>query len=270
MVMKIIIPTYKRPRDQFTYKNLPDDWKKRTVAVIPASDENHFKFYNKDYEYIIQPDHIQTIADKRGWIMKELAVEQGWEKVLMLDDDIKFNIRASQDSDFLRQQEHNDPEVGHWLSRVEAMLDNYAHVGISARQGNNRHTDKMTKPFPEEIWVENNRMMYALGYSVKEVNENAEWSRVQYREDMDITLQLLSAGYPNAILVNMACSPKDFNASGGCSEQRTIEAANADAHKLQELHGSDIVAVVEKQYKQSIPRKEVRVQWKKAYSKSRS
>jgi hypothetical protein len=106
-------------------------------------------------------------------------------------------------------------------------------------------------------------MMYCLGYRPEILRRVCELGRIEHREDMDYTLQLLRAGYPNRVNYRLAVGQKAYNAKGGASLERTMEASNADAEKLAELHPG-LVRVAEKNYKQSIKRKEVVCSWKKA------
>ena len=114
-------------------------------------------------------------------------------------------------------------------------------------------------------------MMYVLGYNTKELRSLSDagrihLGRIENREDMDLTLQLLKLGLPNQVRFDIAADQMTgFGAKGGCSVQRTIEAADADAELLASLHPG-LVGLVEKTYKGlSVTRKEVVVQWKRAY-----
>ncbi len=105
-------------------------------------------------------------------------------------------------------------------------------------------------------------MIYALGYDLDKAVPLLELGRIEHREDMDYTLQLLRQGHENILLTDL-CVDQKYNAPGGASSERTMEASNADAELLAELHPG-LVRVADKKYKGSIPRKEVVVSWKKA------
>ena len=109
--------------------------------------------------------------------------------------------------------------------------------------------------------------MRVLGYNL-DMFDNVELGRVDVMEDFDINLQLLRQGKPSKISYYYAQGQKSSNAEGGCSEWRTIEVHNAWAEKLHALH-RDFVKVVEKETKTAwngMPRKDVNVQWKRAYN----
>jgi hypothetical protein len=105
-------------------------------------------------------------------------------------------------------------------------------------------------------------MMYSLGYYLPIVVKECELGRIETREDMDVTLQLLRKGYPNAVW-HTTVNDQKFNAPGGCTNERTIEHSNADAYKLAQLHPG-YVSTIERLYKVSVPRVEVVCQWQKA------
>jgi hypothetical protein len=104
-------------------------------------------------------------------------------------------------------------------------------------------------------------MAASLGYYLPVVAREVELGRIATREDMDIALQLLRKGYPNAVWHGAVTDPRSYT-PGGCSSWRTIESTNKDARTLAQLH-KGYVTVVERQYK-SVPRLEVICGWGKA------
>ena len=128
-------------------------------------------------------------------------------------------------------------------------------LGLAQRQ----HNDQI-----EEVgWKSPARMMYALGYYLPIVAKECQFDLVALREDMAVTLQLLLKGYPNAVWTETVVDQRGYNAPGGASNERTVASSNAEATKLAELF-PDYVSIVQRDYKASIPRLEVVVQWQKA------
>lgn len=169
----------------------------------------------------------------------------------MLDDDLFFYVRREDRPDRLRDA--NEEDVEYWFDQIEQKLSpDTPHAGFGPRQGN--HT------FPNGWHV--GRMMLALGYHVPTVNTFASFGRVRFREDMDVCLQLLRAGLPNAVCHEFAVGQRSYGAPGGCYDERTVEKSDADAERLSELHPG-LVRVTQKEYK-GHPRKEVIVQWRRA------
>jgi hypothetical protein len=264
--MHIYIPTYRRTHRQRTWQFLSDYWRQRTTFVCDEQDARILSEQEQGTaEFWIST--AKTIAQKRAEIMKKSPHRY----ILMLDDDLRFCKRTYRDhgsKEYARQ--FGKPRPGSFTlpnakpRQVEKSLKSlakrlasgqYAHAGFGARQGNNT--------LPNFGYRENTRMIYALGYDLKVVRKVCELGRIETREDMDYTLQLLRAGYRNCINVEMVVD-QYYNAVGGARDQRTVESGNRDAERLAALHPG-LVKVVERAYKQSVPRKEVVVSWRKAY-----
>lgn len=267
--MKIIIPTRGRLNAQQTLYGLPTQQLEQTIVVCPESERpSHQADANRlsgaRPEIIAQPDENMTIAQKRKWIM-ELLHGRGVERCLMLDDDLFFYKRywhatAMNGNGGWRLLDADHDTTNHWFDQLATRLSpDSPHGGFGPRQGNQN--------FPSG-WLEGGRMMLALGYHVPTVVSKAEWGRIETREDMDISLQLLRQGLPNMITHEFCVGQKTYNAPGGCTGQRTTESSDADAFKLAELHPG-LVRVVDKEYK-GHPRKEVVVQWRKALEQGRA
>lgn len=250
--LQILIPTYRRPRAQFTWEGLPDDWREEVTFVVDDVDAewmaDRAEFKPAQFLVVPEDEEIATIADKRAWLMRTL----GYRRIVMFDDDLRFAVRKSPEE--TRLVPATRAQVGEHLTELFEVLNEFAHAGWSARQGNNRL---------DYGWVENTRMTYVLGYRLDLIEKaEVQLGRIQTREDMDYTLQLLRAGYENRVSSKI-CADQKYNAPGGASLERTQERSNADAELLAQLHPG-LVRVTEKAYKSSLPRKEVVCSWKKA------
>jgi hypothetical protein len=251
-VMQIVIPTRGRVDQQLTLQSLPDKWRKRTTIVCPKTEAVRLSRLYDDVEIVAQPDPTMTIARKREWIMREW-LRCGYDKILMLDDDLCFATRISESDRHLRAI--RGEELAAEIQRLEDKLGpEFPHVGFGARYGNNNQ---------EGGWKTPARMMYSLGYYLPIVVKECELGQIETREDMDVTLQLLRKGFPNAVWHTTVNDQRKFNAPGGCTNERTTERSNDDADKLARLHPG-YVRVTEKPYRASVPRKEVICQWQKA------
>lgn len=255
--MKILIPTYRRTESQATFNILPEEWKKEVVMVVDAEDalklQQRAEFEGVDFW--IRPEHVKGIAQKRKWILENIAED----KIVMMDDDLSFEVRTNGTTGELTRAA-NSEDIGKYLSELEDKLDTYAHAGFSVRRHNNN--------LPSG-WFENNRMQCVLGYRPEIMRKHCELGRIETREDFDYTLQLLKKGFPNAICSEILFSQK-INAPGGISTYRTVESSNAEARELEALHPG-IVKAVERKYKTQKSefgeRIEVICYWKKAYAK---
>lgn len=252
--MKIFIPTKGRVGQQTTLNNLPADLQIEAVLVCPESEA---AAHRKEFPYtevLVQPEDIFSIGQKRQWIV-ERAKTEGIERVVMLDDDLRFAVRRVDDPGLFRKAE--DEDILGAFAELAAILDaELPHAGFSARGAGIGNSAK------KGGWQLGKRMMYVLGYHVETVLNNAIFGRIDTHEDMDICLQLLSAGFPNMVNFSFVVDQK-FGSPGGCSDERTIEKSNADCEKLQSFH-PEYVRVEEKTYIASTPRKEVVCSWQKA------
>lgn len=254
MSMRIIIPTRGRITEQLTMKYISKKLYPETTVVCPEKEVRYHAFHHKDVEVVGQPDPDWTIAQKRVWIMQEWN-RRGYDKIIMLDDDIRFATRISETDWHLR--ECNKEELIGEFKRIEDKLgEECPHVGFGQRQGNN---------YLKEVgWASPGKMCYSLGYYLPVVLKECELGRIGIREDMELSLQLLLKGYPNAIWTRTVTDQREYGRTGGASTERTMEISNADAEKLAQLFPG-YVSVVRKEYLASIPRLEVMVQWSKAY-----
>ncbi len=254
--MQIFIPTYGRSAQQHTFRNLPKSLQKKTTLVVQKREAHLYD----NYPILVLPASIQTISPARQYIMK-VAETFGHKKVVMLDDDLRFDWRRMDDGGkFLVA---TDKQVEDLFKTIEKKLDKYAHVGVLSREGGNRILTET---------VECTRMMRVLAYCVETYHkEKIKFDRLPLQEDFDVTLQLLKKGYPNLVLCGWVNGQGSSGAKGGCSHFRTIELHNENAKKLAEFH-APFVKVVEKQTKGAWggkARLDVMVQWKKAYESSK-
>jgi hypothetical protein len=191
-----------------------------------------------------------TIGEKRLLIAKELAGKE----FVMLDDDLTFYKRKSHTDWHLRPLEGHEDEF--MFNEIEQALQHYAHVGISAREGQNR------LPFPH---VKNQRYMRVLGYQ-RDAYLACD-HRAEYMEDFDVALQLLKRKLPSYIFTDYAQNQSGTQAKGGCSLHRTVEKHEAAAIALHNRH-PDCVKLRNKKNKtggEFGERVEVTVYWKKAF-----
>jgi hypothetical protein len=253
MSMRIIIPTRGRTNKQLTLQSFSGELRRRTTLVCPAKEVYKLSSLDERIEVVGQPDSTLTITKTREWIHHEW-LKRGYEKILMIDDDIRFATRVSETDWHLK--EIKGVELATEIQRLEDKLGpEFPHVGFGPRQGNNQ--------LEEVGWKTPGKMIYSLGYYLPIVNKECELGRIATREDYDVTLQLLRKGFPNAVWQTTVNDQREAYAPGGCSTWRTIESTNADVYQLAELH-PNYVSITEKKYKASVPRIEAIVQWKRA------
>jgi len=262
--VKIIIPTKGRVGKQTTFSYLPAELRKRTVIVCPEKEVNSHRMNHPQAEEVLaQPDPSWKIYRKRRWLVDMLSAERKVEKIVMLDDDLRFCIRRDDNPE--RFAEITPEQMVQGFKELENILSpEIPHAGFSARGGN------LSPAAQRGGWQEAKRMMCVLGYHLPTVLANCDPFRIETREDMDTCLQLLRKGFPNAVSYTYHFDQK-FGAPGGASSERDFTRANKDAHTLARYHPG-FVKVIQKDdsgrqglSEEARTRLEVVVQWVKAF-----
>lgn len=250
----IVINTLGRVGKQITWGNLPREIQRLTSFSV-QSHEAHL--YPTEYDLILLPDEIKDLPTTRQWLIDNVKSRY----LIIMDDDLSFFHRKDDSPKKLYKNDELDTlemfrDIMHELECGTAM------VGISAREGNNHEPTALK-------YVGRSMRIFGLDlHTVREVG--ARFDRTKTKEDMDMTLQLLRAGYRNAIFYHWSNDHVSSNAPGGCASYRTLEVMKADAYLMQSLH-PEFVKVVEKTTKTSwggATRTDVVVQWKKAFQSS--
>lgn len=264
--MRLYIHTYGRADRQTTLERLPAEQAKNAVLVVQQREAKAYAAYAERAEVLVLPDHIRSLSPTRQWILDTHDVRKHGPKLLLLDDDLReFAKRRTDDLTLFTQCTPRD--VADIYRQLDRALDKYAHAGVLAREGGNRHT----APFSLAT-----RMMRMLGYHVPTVRAvGARFDRVPCKQDFDMTLQLLRAGYPNYVIGKYIQAHHGSNTAGGCSSYRTRTMMDKAARTLCKLH-APFVTLVQKETKSAwvgadgLPatRTEVIVQWKRALESS--
>lgn len=254
--MKIFIPTMQRADDQRTLKVLQEAGYD-PVLVVPGAEAKEYRKHHPDVHVVACA--AKGIAMTRQFIM-DFAVEAGDNNIVMMDDDLSFHKRRSDDPTKFKQASHKD--VHAMVSLINKHLAKFAHVGVLAREGGNRITKKH---------VDCSRPLRVYAYNMALVSgSGAKYNKGLVQDDFDMTLQLLRAGLANRIICEYVNDQVTSNAPGGASTYRTIEVHNESVKKLAKIH-YPYVRVVEKQTKgawQGQARLDCVISWKKAYEDS--
>lgn len=252
--MEIYICSHERATKQITYQSLPPSIRTKTRIVIQPSQLAAYTEALPDAKFCLLVPSVTNIAQTRDFL-KNMA---GQDKFVMLDDDLVFAKRRGDDPTKFLDAE--PVEIEDLFEDIEHTLDEYAHVGVSGREGANRRTEnKLTVT----------RMMRILAYRRDVLQaEGIDYDSPEGElEDFDVTLQLLRLGYPNCVINWMVNNQSGSNTDGGCSTYRTPDSHTRACERLAEKH-HPFVKVVQKETKQAWgggTRTDVRIQWKKAY-----
>jgi TET-Associated Glycosyltransferase len=241
------------------------------LLCVPAKEKARYENNIAHIQVVSPPADVNGISETRRWILTALAPSLKEKYVLMVDDDMDFCWRPDIKQVALETIK-DSIRLQHMLTLLESWLDDgYVHVGLSARQGNNRpfYQNGVQGLFP---WRENTRMMNAYAYNVEKLNKlDVELGRIQFMEDFDLTLQLLRKGYSNIVSYEYCWNQRGSNKEGGCSDYRTAAKQKEAAEKLQRFH-PDYVRVKVKTTKEAWQgmreRYDVEIQWLKAYMSS--
>ena len=239
----------------WTHSDEHEEYCQRVQSEMPYLLSAGLRIEHSSYEYIGEKRHQMAI-----WSDLE-----GDERFCMLDDDVDFLVRRGPTE--WRLREATNAEVLEMFSEMEYWLGRgYAQVAISPREGNNRFGEGAVR----ELTAECTRAMRITAYNLRDFL-SVEHNRVPVMEDFDVLLQLLRSGRKNLVMAYWANGQRMTNAPGGCSLWRTRELHNSAAERLAELH-APYVRLREKQNKTDREglgtRKEVTVQWKRAYQGS--
>ena len=216
--MKIFIPTRGRSTTQTTLKFFPKKLQEKTTLVVDHDERDLYSIYPSVW---VMPEYLESgISPKRKYIIEHSTDS----KIVMLDDDIRFYIRKGYDDWHLRYLEPE--EVPQMFGLLEEWLDDYAHCGVSAREGNNRVV---------KLSVENTRYMRLLAYNLDMLG-GVELGRTRIMEDFDVALQLLRQGKPSKVSYYFAQGQRGSNTDGGCSEWRNLDIQAEGAERLASLH----------------------------------
>lgn len=250
------VTTLNRVGNQITLRQVP--W---ATLVVQA---HEFDAYTKAYpgfRIFALPPEIRTLGPTRRWCLENLADQDG--KIILLDDDLTISYRNTLGDYHLKVA--TPEQVRECFSNVDGLLDDYAHVSVSGREGQNRMSPEESLP------LFNGRYMRFLAYNVHLFPPEIVMSqigRVDGMSDFDLNLQLLKAGRSSAMLTRWAQGHKGTQTPGGCSDQRTLEAHEAEVDFMVKEHAP----FVRKKWKDDKgpfgKRPEVMIQWKKAYESS--
>lgn len=263
----IFIPSYRRKNKQPTFEAIPQSWIKNTFIVVDRKDSIPYKRRYGIKNILVCPE--DGISKTRQWILMNSI----YPYALMLDDDMQFNMRANG-----KLIQCGSKDMKSMFNLLQSWLDDdFVHVGISQRFGNNRiEEDYVEITRMNNAYAYNCKVMkmlykkYGIGFSELEEKHNKRF----VMEDFMVTLQLLRLGYKNRVTYKFCWSQKQSGDEGGCSLYRTSKMQELSAKTLAQEHPG-LVRVVQKESKvqwkgfDSKTRYDVQIYWKKAFKKGR-
>lgn len=269
--MKIYIPS----RGRFTANEIsrgplaimPERWVNNTMVVVPYTER---EAYTESIADLMSAQIVKGIPIIEAWTYDGIAQKRtmighhaeahGFNKFMMLDDDINFLKRVSPEQ--VNQVTIRDSaDINEMLCYVNMYLDLYPQVAVGMREGNNR-----SGVGPAPLLTKVTKAIRAVGYRTA-IFRAVATDRVRTMSDYDTTLQILELGYENAVLNYWMSGQKGTNTPGGCSTWRTHAIHEESVRKMVELHPGIVYARV-KENKTGGDfgvRMEATIGWKKAY-----
>ena len=251
--MRIYIPTYGRSHRLRSVEFLPKVAELITLVVRP--NEVH-AYGSLGYDMAVLPRSVKDIAATRRAV-GDIAAKAGVERFLMADDDLRILERNKE----LKLSPLRDGR--RLLKALNKGLDMVSAVAISPRF--------MNQAEPRDI-VHTKPQSQATAYRTEDYLR-LKFGKAKYFEDVDRTLQLLTAGRNTAMLYSFAIDIGPMNTDGGMADWRNY-ADMVDEAAMMEKRWPGLVKACEVRDPKFWPdqpergRPHIRMQWKKAYQPS--
>lgn len=256
-----------RADKQITLKNLPMSIRRNAFLIVDEDEHHEYKkLHKRRISNILSMDPLDrghnfggNFSDKKEWTAK-IMHKNGYQYIFFLDDDMYFCARKNGK---LVKAETRDVRRIFEILYLHMEENDYAHVALSPREGNNR---------VDSNHIENSRAYRFCGFDLDVIHkEKLKFNRTLLMADFDITLQLLELGYKNLVMYNYANGTSGSNAAGGCSIYRSPDTMTEAAHALKSLHPKFVKVETKTTAKpwagfDTNERTDVTVYWKKAYT----
>ena len=234
--MNIIIPTLGRIQNQKTFNNLPSRWKEKVQFVVQHHEYKEFCNVHGASHVNKLPKEIDNIAATREWIHNNFK----HDKYFVFDDDLEFKVKEpnkGNDTKWLTRF-FNHEDFDDMFEIVEKWMDDGLVHGALG-------TTWIIPTLADWPYSDNLKIMTNVFYNGPKVPKDIEWSRVQYAEDFDVNLQLLTKGFKNRRFHKYIVDAGNTNDEGGCSTSRTLEAHNKSQQQLKDLW-PDFIRITQK------------------------
>ena len=254
-MIPIYIPTRGRMNNQVTWDSIGPEAREYAALVCPQEEIN---WHTKQGRDCINRGEIKGINNVRQFIL-EHAMEAGHDKIIVLDDDLIFGRRIHGMAANLRKT--NQEEMHELWERMEWLLMNHTHVGLSPRQMNDKH-------FPDTVkYGMRQNAVHAIRPEIIH-NLGIRYDAMDLMEDYYVTLKLFQLGHRNAVIVDWTWDQRGASgAAGGCSSYRNAELQEQASLALAEEFPMYVKAVQKETktgWEGMKTRWDVRVQWRKA------
>lgn len=256
--MNIYIMTRGRVDAQHTWEALPQELLEKTFLVCPPEEVNAHRARGRNV--LPSPGHVKNYSDKFRWIL--YGIDDGCDKIVIMDDDLKFSIPYIREDGERRLRTITDPmesvHITEGFGLMEALLDTTALVGFAPRQMG--HTKK--PPYEH-----NGKIVCVQGINRLLTGNIPNLNKFPILADVVLNATLLSRGQANKLITTLFIDWYPCQAEGGCSLTRTPEIQKEACEWLESQFGPYIKAV-EKEAKNGWlggKRTDFRGRWKALY-----
>lgn len=228
----------------------------KVTLVVPARQVSSYQSLVDTYRCSVLGCPSDGIALTRHFC----GLQSTSSRFVMLDDDLKFYVRVSPTDWHLKYPRDLDINIIEMFLEISSRLKTYAHVSVSAREGNQRLA------YPG---VECTRPLRVLAYR-KQNFLSVKHGRVEIMEDFDVTLQLLRRGYKNFVISKWAQGQIETQMQGGCADYRTKDLHERNVQEFARIH-TPFVKLRDKHNKSGGDfghRLEATIYWQKAFASS--
>lgn len=209
--------------------------------VVPAREGAAYDISCGSQRVIRVPEWVTNYSQKFQWILDGLPSPTTWDhhdKAVIIDDDVVFSSRSDPMApNSLISIKDPEATVDLW-ARIEAMLEEYALVGVHPRQMG-QHA---SRPY-----VLNGRIICLQGVNRRKIGQ-VKVDQFPILADVVLNCTLLSRGLANCILTTFFQDHGPCQAPGGCSIYRTADMQRSAVSYLAERFPG-YVKVVERRTK---------------------
>ena len=249
MIDTIYIPTLGRSHNQITFDNMTLNAQRVTRLVVQPKEQHLYP----NYPISVLPDNDIGITATRKWIW-----EQGKDKrYMVMDDDSKMACRKPWHDGEKTKRAMTEEDWHHMLTETSKWMDKGIAWG-GCRTGG--------LPPAGKEYIDNTGCAEVFFFDGKQLPsaDELDWD-LSTAEDISLSLQLLSKGYPNRVF-DRFCYLSDFvGTSGGCLDMgRNMDMINNNHAKLIEKFPEYVSWNGEKEIRGETMKK-IKIMYKKAY-----
>ena len=254
MIDTIFIPTLGRWNTQLTFFNMPTSIQNKCVLVVQPKERTH----HAHLPMMVLPENDCGITATRKWIW-----EQGKDKrYIVMDDDIVMKTRKPWHDGELTKRTMTEDDWNHMLTETSKWMDEGVTWG-GCRTGG--------LPPAGKEYIDNTGTAEVFFFDGKQLPsaDELDWE-LSTAEDISLSLQLLSKGYPNRIWDRFVYLSDFVGTQGGCMDMgRDLKMINDNHQKLIEKFPEYVSYNGTKEMMGGTFNK-IKIQYKKAWNQSQT